>query len=192
MNTTNRQWLWLTGLSALLTAAGCQTAKTETKTSMLPDTAVLSEKKMDTPDMKDQKKDVDVPKEVMPVKTIGSFSTNENLKTVFFALNSSKITEEGETELQKNAEWLQQNPPMLLQIAGYSDSRGSLIRNKTLAERRALKVKEFYVSKGIPKERIIVLTQGAEAPTCEKVTEECLAQSRRVETFIESKDIVSR
>lgn len=189
MYALNRQWLWVTGLSAMLMTIGCQTAKTETKTSQIPSLTPTTAEKIEIPEPIDAKKDAPVAK---VVKTMGSFTETENLKTVFFDLNSSKLSEENQTMLLKNVEWLQGNPPMLIQIAGYSDSRGSLIRNKTLAERRALKVKEFYAAHGIPKDRVMVVTMGAEAPTCEKLTEECLAQSRRVETFIESRDIAAK
>ena len=53
-------------------------------------------------------------------------------------------------------------------------------------------MREAYVAQWIAKERISIITRGAEAPACEPVNEDCLAKSRRSETLIENKPLASR
>jgi outer membrane protein OmpA-like peptidoglycan-associated protein len=122
----------------------------------------------------------------------GIFASDDHLVPIYFDLNQSKLSSSGEETVKANAEWLKNQPPYLVRIIGYADSRGSLAKNERLAERRAAQLREAYVSAGIAKERISIATRGAEAPACEPVNEDCLAKSRRCETLIEDKSLASR
>jgi peptidoglycan-associated lipoprotein len=122
----------------------------------------------------------------------GYFVANENLKPVYFELSQSRLNETAMATIKENAVWLDQNPPLLLEIVGYADSRGSSKRNQTLAERRATHVRDAYASLGIPKERFTLTALGAEAQDCKEMSETCLQQSRRTETRIENKTLVSK
>jgi len=82
-----------------------------------------------------------------------------------------------------NAEWIKAQPPYLIRLMGFADTRGSIKKNERLAERRARAVRDAYVNLGIPKERLSILTRGPEEPACQPVTEDCLAKSRRTETW---------
>jgi outer membrane protein OmpA-like peptidoglycan-associated protein len=187
MNIKSREEWWLiSGLISLLIMTGCTTGKTAEKTAAKPTEVAAASSPVIPLEA--------VPKEMAaaPVAGTSYFVANDNIKTVYFDLNTSQLNEASQDVLKKNAEWLEQNPPMLVQIAGYADSRGSLKRNRTLAERRAEKVRTFYAMLGIPKDRVMILTLGPEEPTCAELSEECLAKSRRVETMIESKPIAPR
>ena len=95
-------------------------------------------------------------------------------------------------KVKTNVEWLKTQPPYLIRLVGFADTRGSMKKNQRLAERRAMTVDDAYVTLGIPKERISIITRGAEDPTCQPMTEDCLAKSRRTETLMENKTLVSR
>ena len=149
---------------ALLTSIGCSTGQT-------------AEKPVETSKIVDKDQ---------------AYVSSEHLQTVYFGISQSKLDEVAKEALKKNAEWLAQNPPFLLELASYTDNRGGLLRNRTLAERRAMTVKDFYASLGINPDRIAIATIGAEEPTCPTLTEDCLAKSRRTETLIENKALASR
>ena len=117
----------------------------------------------------------------------GVFASSDHLLPVYFDLSQSKLTEKSAETVRANAEWLKAQPPYLVRVVGYADSRGSARKNQRLAERRALTVRDAYLALGLPKERISIAARGAEEPACQPLTEECLSQSRRSETFIEDK-----
>lgn len=122
----------------------------------------------------------------------GVFATDENLKPVYFDLNKSKLSNSAMDIVKANAAWLNSQPPFLIRVLGYADQRGSLKKNERLAAKRADAMKEAYVASGIAAERISVVTRGAEEVSCQPITEDCLAQSRRTETLMEEKHIASR
>jgi outer membrane protein OmpA-like peptidoglycan-associated protein len=120
------------------------------------------------------------------------FASSDHLRPVYFDLSKSKLSDMSMELVKTNVAWLKSQPPFLVRLVGYADSRGSLGRNERLAERRALVLREAYAALGIPKERISIITRGAEAPACEPVTEDCLAKSRRCDTLIEEKSFAFR
>ena len=107
-------------------------------------------------------------------------------------LNKSKLSDGAMDIVKTNAEWLKSQPPFLIRILGYADQRGSLKKNERLAEKRANSLKDAYITMGIAKERISVVTRGAEEVACRPITEDCLAKSRRTETLMEEKSLASR
>jgi outer membrane protein OmpA-like peptidoglycan-associated protein len=127
-----------------------------------------------------------------PTIVDGVFASDEHLSPIYFDLNRSKPAAGAVQTIQANAEWLKNQPPYLVRIVGFADSRGSVARNERLAERRANQLRDAYIAAGISKDRISIATRGAEAPACEPVNEDCLAKSRRCETLIDSKFLASR
>ncbi len=122
----------------------------------------------------------------------GVYATDDHLQAVYFDLNKSKLSESAGEVVKANADWLKIQPPYLIRLVGYADARGSLKKNERLAERRANTLREAYVSLGIAKDRMTVVTRGTEEPACQPVTEDCLAKSRRTETLLEDKSLASR
>jgi len=128
----------------------------------------------------------------VPKMVDGVFATNDHLQPVYFELNQSKLSGNAVERVKSNAEWLNGQPPFLIRIVGYADSRGSIKKNERLAERRAIAVRDAYVALGLPKERFSIAGRGAEEPACSPTTEDCLSQSRRSDTLIEEKSLASR
>ena len=122
----------------------------------------------------------------------GVFAVSDHLQPVYFDLNKSTLSVSAMETAKANAEWLKSQPPFLVRIIGYADSRGSARKNERLAVRRAIAVQEAYAANGLPKERLSIAGRGAEEPACQPTTEECLSKSRRSETLIEDKALASR
>jgi len=125
-------------------------------------------------------------------KTESFYVVAETLKPVFFDLQKSKLSESALTTAKENVTWLKTQPPYLIEIVGVADQRGSTARNKTLAERRAKNLKDFYVAEGIPSERIMISAMEEDTEACPKMDEECLKFSRRADTKLEPKALAQR
>lgn len=68
-----------------------------------------------------------------------------------------------------------------LQVTGHCDNLGRDSFNRKLGWIRALKVKDYLVTKGISKKKIELDTGGEDHPACREQTEECRRLNRRVE-----------
>lgn len=69
----------------------------------------------------------------------------------------------------------------LVEVAGHTDSVGTAESNQTLSERRANTVAQYLVSKGIVRDRTIVVGAGENMPVADNSTPEGRALNRRVE-----------
>jgi len=69
----------------------------------------------------------------------------------------------------------------LVEVAGHTDSVGSTQSNQTLSERRANTVAQYLISKGIVRDRTIVVGAGENMPVADNETPEGRALNRRVE-----------
>jgi len=69
----------------------------------------------------------------------------------------------------------------LVEVAGHTDSVGSNESNQSLSERRANTVAQYLISKGIVRERMIVVGAGENMPVADNNTAEGRALNRRVE-----------
>ncbi len=107
--------------------------------------------------------------------------SNYNPETIYFAFNSYQISEDAQKILLKHLDFLIANPQVNVKIGGHTDKRGSEEYNLILGEKRALVVKDFFISQGIPKERIEITTYGEEILADTGNTEEAHAKNRRVE-----------
>ena len=64
-------------------------------------------------------------------------------------------------------------------VEGHADGRGDVRSNDSLAERRALAIREYLVMKGVDAGRIVVVTRGDRRPVCRDQAESCWALNRR-------------
>jgi peptidoglycan-associated lipoprotein len=126
-----------------------------------------------------------------PVKNT-LYVKNENLRPVFFESGKTQLDPKSMEELKVNVDWLKENLPMQIQVAGYSDGRGTPEQNLATGQRRAAALRDFYVAMGIPRSRIATVSLGQEEPVCFEMTDECQAQNRRAETLIENKSLAAR
>lgn len=111
------------------------------------------------------------------------------LERVEFEYNSAKLRPESEKVLNAVLEVLTAHPEFTkLSIQGHTDDRGDDAYNKSLSQRRAKSVVEWFVKKGIKKERLVPVGYGEEKPLDTNATEEGRQNNRRVEFHIEEID----
>jgi OOP family OmpA-OmpF porin len=101
--------------------------------------------------------------------------------TMLFDTNSSYIKVEAHPLLDEVVTILEKNPQMEVEIQGYADNTGTAEYNQWLSERRAKKVMDYLVTKGIVPERLEAKGYGSTRPVASNATEEGRAQNRRVE-----------
>jgi peptidoglycan-associated lipoprotein len=98
---------------------------------------------------------------------------------VFFALDSSELTDEAKGTIQKNVDFLKRRPSTKIMIEGHCDSRGTSEYNLALGERRADAVRDYLQSLGVAADRVTIVSKGKEQPFCAEETESCWQQNRR-------------
>ena len=107
-------------------------------------------------------------------------STPENLK-IYFAFDKSEFSPDAATRLSadNSAAYLLQNPGAKLSITGYTDSIGSSEYNMALGQARALSAKHYFVSRGVPPQKIMVQSMGERDPSGDNNTSAGRAVNRR-------------
>ena len=73
------------------------------------------------------------------------------------------------------------NPEILVEIQGYTDSRGFQTLNQSLSQKRAQAVQDFLTGQGLDASRITSKGFGAANPAATNDTPEGRAKNRRVE-----------
>jgi len=103
---------------------------------------------------------------------------------VLFPLNSSYLTDQAKSELDKLVKLLADYPAATLIVDGHTDATGTAEYNQWLSEKRAESVKKYVVGKGITDSRITTQGYGQTKPVAPNNTEEGRQQNRRVEVTI--------
>lgn len=104
------------------------------------------------------------------------------LRVAHFNFDSNALTRDAMRILQSNAEYLLANPGVNIVVEGHCDNRGTVAYNLALGQRRAMKVKEYYVQLGIAPARIATISYGEEQPIDMGENEIAWAKNRRAET----------
>jgi peptidoglycan-associated lipoprotein len=112
-------------------------------------------------------------------RTLDDLNRNSPLQPVFFIVDSADLDDAGRQTTSANAELLKKNPKWVVTIEGHCDERGTAEYNLALGERRAIAVKTFLVSLGIPPDRVRTISYGKEFPFDPGRTEEAMAKNRR-------------
>ena len=111
------------------------------------------------------------------------FATNVGDR-IYFIVDQSDLTPEGQEILTKQAQWLQQYSNVVVQVEGHSDERGTREYNIALSARRATATREFLIAQGINPKRISSIAYGKERPAALCDAEQCWTQNRRAVTVI--------
>jgi peptidoglycan-associated lipoprotein len=98
---------------------------------------------------------------------------------VFFDTDRYDLSGDAQSQLQKQAAWLQQYPAVTVTVEGHADERGTREYNLALGERRANAVANYLTALGIDAGRLSVISYGKERPDCSDSNESCWAQNRR-------------
>jgi peptidoglycan-associated lipoprotein len=104
---------------------------------------------------------------------------------VFFDTDSTDLTAQSRTTLDRQAQWLQQYGRTTFTIEGHADERGTREYNIALGARRAAVVRDYLASKGIAGSRMRTISYGKERPVavCDDIS--CWSQNRRAVTVID-------
>ncbi len=98
---------------------------------------------------------------------------------VFFAYDSSEISNDAKAVLSKQAVWLKQYPAKTLTVEGHCDERGTREYNLALGAKRANSIKEVLVSLGVNPDRLTTISYGKEKPAVNGSDENAYSQNRR-------------
>ena len=103
---------------------------------------------------------------------------------VFFESDSTELTSQSISTLDKQAQWLQQYGNYSFTIEGHADERGTREYNIALGARRAQAVRDYLASRGIQTNRMRTVSYGKERPVavCNDIS--CWSQNRRAVTVL--------
>jgi outer membrane protein OmpA-like peptidoglycan-associated protein len=101
-----------------------------------------------------------------------------------FDFDKSDLTPGTMAELDRAAKIMQDNPNVVLELQGNTDSVGSDAYNKALGERRAKAAFDYLQSKGVNPSRLKTVSFGSSKPVATNTTDAGRAQNRRVDLVI--------
>ena len=113
--------------------------------------------------------------------------TAEGLQTVYFAFNSSSLSDSTKDALMQNADILKEKSNLIVEIEGHADERGGREYNLALGENRANETKKYLISLGVPAERMTTISYGKEQPIAFGHDESSWSKNRRSNFVITSR-----
>jgi outer membrane protein OmpA-like peptidoglycan-associated protein/tetratricopeptide (TPR) repeat protein len=106
------------------------------------------------------------------------------IENILFNTGAATLLPESFTELNRLVNLLRENPNVRIEVSGHTDNTGSAAINRTLSRNRALSVRNYLISQGIPGERVRFEGYGFDRPIAPNTTAEGRAANRRVEIEI--------
>lgn len=106
------------------------------------------------------------------------------LNKLYFHQGKPELLNASFPELQKLVQVLQENPGMVIELAGHTDRLGNRDLNKELSFDRVENIKGHLVEAGIDRARIETIGYGSAHPVAPSDTEENRRKNRRVEIKI--------
>ena len=117
---------------------------------------------------------------LVPVKK----GSTVRLNNIFFEFNKATLIPESQSELNRLAQFLRENPEFSIQINGHTDNVGSDEYNQRLSELRAQAVVDYLIAANIPAARLAAKGFGESLPVDSNDAEEGRQRNRRVEFTI--------
>jgi peptidoglycan-associated lipoprotein len=158
-----------------------------------PETQATAPARPAVPPAPPQRVEDTVPRDALPAedsvasRSLDDLNRNSPLRPVFFGLDSAELDEAGRRVASANVEVLKQNPSWIVTIEGHCDDRGTSEYNLALGERRAVAVRAYLESLGIPAGRLRTVSYGEEFPFDASATDDGWAQNRRAHFVITAK-----
>lgn len=118
-----------------------------------------------------------------PPGSPGDFVVNVGDR-VFFESDSTELTMQARSTLDRQAQWLNTYNRYSFTIEGHADERGTREYNFGLGAKRADSVRAYLVSRGIDPARMRTISYGKERPVavCNDIS--CWSQNRRAVTVL--------
>ena len=113
-----------------------------------------------------------------------SFTASSDLKDIHFKFDQYDLDDNSRAVLQKNAEYLKNNPNLHVEVQGHCDERGTNNYNIALGERRAHSTKKYLVAQGVNSRNVHVISYGEEKPFCFSSGEVCWQENRRAHFMV--------
>ena len=131
----------------------------------------------------DAEKSVEAPKAVTIISAPPEESDTAifEMELVYFDYDKSEITQDFAEVIQKNFEWIVENPDVQIQLEGHCDERGTNEYNLALGERRAKAVFDYLVDLGATQSQFTMVSFGEERPAVPYSNEIAWGKNRRVE-----------
>ncbi|MCX6282967.1 MAG: OmpA family protein [Bacteroidetes bacterium] len=126
-------------------------------------------------------RNVDV--DIKPIELNQSYRIND----IYFGFNKFELTDESKFVLDQLIEFLNENPPICIQIQGHTDNIGHDADNLKLSDNRARSVYNYLVLKGILAKRLTYKGFGKTMPVADNDSEEGRAKNRRTVFVITKK-----
>ncbi|MEQ1760817.1 MAG: OmpA family protein [Vicinamibacterales bacterium] len=120
-------------------------------------------------------------------RSLEDLNRNSPLRPVFFPLDAFELDAEARTVAGNNVEVLKRYPSWMITVEGHCDERGTAEYNLALGERRAVAVRTYLVSLGVPPERIRTVSYGKEFPFDPGHTDAAWSMNRRAHFVITAK-----
>jgi len=120
-------------------------------------------------------------------RSLDDLNRDSPFRPVYFPLDSSDLDDQGRMVASANAAILKKYPTWVLTIEGHCDERGTAEYNLALGERRAVAVKTYLVSLGIPQDRLRTVSYGKEFPFDPGHDEPAWSKNRRAHFVITAK-----
>ena len=103
---------------------------------------------------------------------------------IYFDTDQSVVNQDGAQTLERQAQWLQQNPRISVWVAGNCDERGTEEYNLALGQRRANADRDYLASRGVDPRRIETISYGKSRPVDTGSTQEAWAHNRNAITSV--------
>lgn len=110
-----------------------------------------------------------------PIEVGKSYKIND----IYFATNSSELTEQSKNVIEVLIEFLHDNPSISIQIQGHTDNIGQRKDNMALSENRAKEVYNYLIERNIDASRLTFKGFADTKPVATNDTEEGRALNRR-------------
>ena len=103
---------------------------------------------------------------------------------VFFETDSTELTPQARSTLDKQVQWLQLYNRYSFTVEGHADERGTREYNIALGARRAQTVHDYLAARGVDANRMRTISYGKERPVavCNDIS--CWSQNRRAVTVL--------
>jgi outer membrane protein OmpA-like peptidoglycan-associated protein len=117
-----------------------------------------------------------------PDKIILKKNDTITLENVYFQSGKADLVESSFESLNKVKVIFSDNPGIVIQIEGHTDSQGAAAYNKNLSQKRCETVMKYLIEKlEIPKNQLTAKGFGEEKPVADNKTNEGRAKNRRIE-----------